>query len=312
MARRKKNDKRLDSIGALIGLMLLMALLGGLNIPALVAWLTTAIIVIVGIGIVVLIAKRLLQWPPKVESPRPIHARQRASARTNEARDVWPDAQAQSMSAPLNVPRDVESPNVAPPDTLPEPKPDRWSLDLLRSLDWLRFEQVVEAYWRARGYRAERTGRGPDGGIDIHLYRPSNPTELLGVIQCKSRTSSRVGVNVVRELFGVMTASKAMLGVVATTSEFTPDAESFAAGKNVVLLDGPKFLGNIEDLPAEQQRALLSLAVAGDYRTPSCPTCESKLIVCSSRRDQSKFWGCRNYPKCRTHITMSRQFNAPT
>jgi restriction system protein len=49
-----------------------------------------------------------------------------------------------------------------------------------------------------------------------------------------------VGVDVVRELYGVMAATGAAGGFVVTSGRFTEDAASFARGRNVMLVDGPK------------------------------------------------------------------------
>ena len=56
------------------------------------------------------------------------------------------------------------------------PHPDRWSFELLRAIDWKRFEEVCADYFRLRGYHAVTQSHGPDGGIDVKLYAPEDLT----------------------------------------------------------------------------------------------------------------------------------------
>jgi len=53
----------------------------------------------------------------------------------------------------------------------------------------------------------------------------------------------------------------------------------------------------IKRLPKVSQKKLMALASAGDYVTPTCPSCGIKMIRRSGRRGE--FWGCRKYPRCR-------------
>ena len=60
------------------------------------------------------------------------------------------------------------------------------------------------------------------------------------LVQCKQWKAFSVGVNIVRELYGVMAASGAAGGFVVTSGRFTKEASAFANGRNVKLLDGPR------------------------------------------------------------------------
>ena len=77
-----------------------------------------------------------------------------------------------------------------------------WNLGLLNKLEWKRFEEVVSDYYRLIGYRSKVTRMGADGGVDVLLYQNDSQTPTI-LIQCKS-WSKKVGVNAVRELYGVM------------------------------------------------------------------------------------------------------------
>src|SRR4051812_46975638 len=45
----------------------------------------------------------------------------------------------------------------------------RWSMELLRALEWHRLELLCAAYFQALGFKAELTSFGADGGIDIKV-----------------------------------------------------------------------------------------------------------------------------------------------
>lgn len=177
----------------------------------------------------------------------------------------------------------------------------QWTLDLLRSLEWKRYEDVVAAYTKHLGLRSETTRVGADGGIDVHVYESGNPKPVM-VVQCKAWDSYKVGVKPLRELYGVMAAAQINEGAFFTTSEFTQEALEFARGKNLDLVNGSEFLTRIKQLPAESQTGLLRFATEGDYRTPTCPSCGTKMVHRVAKKGAQaggNFWGCRNYPRCK-------------
>ncbi|MEQ1517564.1 MAG: restriction endonuclease, partial [Usitatibacteraceae bacterium] len=107
--------------------------------------------------------------------------------------------------------------------------------DALNDMSWQEFEATVSEAFRLDGFRVEeRGGASADGGIDLVLYREREKF----LVQCKQWKAYQVGVSVVRELYGVMAAEGAAGGFVVTSGKFTPSAIDFAAGRNVVLVDG--------------------------------------------------------------------------
>ena len=200
---------------------------------------------------------------------------------------------------PLPTPGTRNDTAPAPVET---PAPGEWSVDLIRALEWKRFEDLCAGYFRAKGRRAELTELGADRGTDVLLYGENNPTQVLGVVQCKAWNAKPVGVKEIRELLGVMTDFSAPLGVFMTTSDYTPAAREFARGKHIKLMTAQQLLTLILDLPGDVQKALLQDATHGDYTVPSCPSCGIKLVrrtVKRGARQGQQFWGCRNYPRCR-------------
>ena len=65
-------------------------------------------------------------------------------------------------------------------------------------------------------------------------------------------------------------------------------------------------LASILTLTDEQQAGLLRLATAGDYTTPTCPSCAVKMTKREPKAGGKTFWGCVNFPRCRSIINMAK------
>jgi restriction system protein len=180
-------------------------------------------------------------------------------------------------------------------------QPANWSLDALRTLEWKRFELLCARYYEAVGFRTETLDAGPDGGIDVKLFK-IDPSRPLAVVQCKAWNTRQVGVKEIRELLGVMAHVKVSRGIFVTTGTYTKDALDFGAANPIQLLDGAAFEKKILELPAEKQDALRAFAFEGDYRSPTCASCGVKMVARDSKR--GPFWGCTHYPRCKTTLPM--------
>ena len=178
------------------------------------------------------------------------------------------------------------------------PRPDRWSLELLRAIDWKRFEEVCAEYFRVCGFHATTKSHGPDGGIDVILYAPQDKSNVVNVVQCK-QWKRQVGPKLLRELLGVMTDMKVNRGTFVTSSTFNDEARRIARENKIHLVDGQALLDQILKRSGVDQQRLLAVATEGDYLTPSCPSCGIKLVRRENKKDRSGFWGCSNYPRCR-------------
>ena len=106
--------------------------------------------------------------------------------------------------------------------------------DPLKSLSWTEFEQLVGEAFRQQGYQVVETPAGPDGGVDLVLRKDGE--KILA--QCKHWRATKVGVPIVRELFGVMADRGAAGAFVVTSGALTREAQAFANGRNIELLNG--------------------------------------------------------------------------
>jgi restriction system protein len=102
-------------------------------------------------------------------------------------------------------------------------------------MSWRDFERLIGEMFRQRGFKVTGFGgNGLDGGADLGLSK--NGERFL--VQCKHWKKQQVGVTVVRELYGIISAQRAHGGFVVTGGQFTREAREFANTCGVELIDG--------------------------------------------------------------------------
>jgi len=181
--------------------------------------------------------------------------------------------------------------------------------DALDGMSWREFEMLVGEAFRMKGFSVlEVGGGGPDGGVDLVLKKGAERF----LVQCKQWKAYKVGVDVVRELYGVMAAKGAAGGFVVTSGSFTVDAKGFAEGRNVKLLDGQRLTRMIREArqslaagggPMVQPRpAAQHVAQVHVPAEPACPVCGARMVQRTAKKGVNAgamFWGCLSYPTCR-------------
>lgn len=178
------------------------------------------------------------------------------------------------------------------------------SANALDGMSWREFEMLVGEAYALQGYRVTETGGGgADGGVDLVLAKGGEKF----FVQCKQWKAYKVGVDVVRELYGVMAAKGATGGFVVTSGRFTDDAKAFADGRNVQLVDGTKLFAMIKQV--KQSHATKQPATAAPVQAkqsvamePTCPQCGSSMVKRTARKGGNAggdFWGCSKFPACR-------------
>lgn len=169
----------------------------------------------------------------------------------------------------------------------------------ISKMSWREFEQLTAAAFRNQGYFVQDTNDGPDGGIDLVLKKD----EEIHLVQCKHWRANKVGVQIIRELLGVMASRGAAGGFVVTAGEYTKEAKAFAEGRNIELIDGAA-LDRWMTLPGVK---MTNIGVAEVDDTPSCPKCSGNMVKRIARKGPTAgkaFWGCSNYPNCRGTISI--------
>ncbi len=119
----------------------------------------------------------------------------------------------------------------------------------LAAMDWEDFEHLVrelfEKEFAQDGGEVKVTQASRDGGVDAIAFDPDPLRGGKIVIQAK-RYTNVVGVAAVRDLYGTIMNEGAMKGILVTTSEYGPDAYTFAKDKPITLLNGSNLLHLLE------------------------------------------------------------------
>jgi restriction system protein len=176
----------------------------------------------------------------------------------------------------------------------------------LNGITWREFEMLVGEWFRRQGYTVTETGGVADGGVDLILTK-AGETYL---VQCKHWKAYKVGVNVVRELLGVMVTRGAAGGYLVTSGVFTDEARRFAEASNIALIDGEKLVYLLSETRAAQTTppAGHSTTATQPLASPSCPKCGSTMVIRHATKGThagSTFWGCSRFPGCRGILSRS-------
>jgi len=169
------------------------------------------------------------------------------------------------------------------------------SIDTLKALSWQEFEMLVGEAFRRKGFAViENMTGGADGGIDLLLKRD----DKTHIVQCKHWRSKKIGVSIVREMFGIKEATNAKSVFIVASGTFTKDAIAFARGLPIELIGGHDLLNLIADVQSNRNES----AASSNEVTHHCPKCSSKLVKRIAKQGAHKgneFLGCSSFPKCR-------------
>jgi Restriction endonuclease len=104
------------------------------------------------------------------------------------------------------------------------------------------FENLIARLLESMGLEVQQTKLTGDGGVDILAHSKEPVTGGLFVVQCK-RYEGSVGEPVIRDLYGVVNHYRASKGILITNARFTQQAQRFADGKPIELIDGKVLAG---------------------------------------------------------------------
>ncbi len=169
-------------------------------------------------------------------------------------------------------------------------------------LTWQDFERLIGEYFNRRGFSVLETGGGgADGGVDLMMKKGADRY----LVQCKQWRAISVGVEPVRELYGVMAAHRAAGSFVVTSGRFTEEAKRFAPGREIELIDGEQLEGAIRKhatSPKKSQATAPGTESISSSAKRACPTCGSAMVLRKAIKGSSagqSFYGCSNFPSCR-------------
>ena len=169
----------------------------------------------------------------------------------------------------------------------------KWTPELLKRLEWRRFEELCAGYFQTLGFRAELKPFGNEMKVDIVLYEQKSSAPGI-LVRC--RAASAVGIRDVRDLLGLMWEEKIAEGAITTSGVFTEEARALARKHNIHLLDGAELAAKLADAAADKSAALLALAVEGEFWRPRCRACGAPMEARSASRYSKKYWACPSHP----------------
>lgn len=114
------------------------------------------------------------------------------------------------------------------------------SPDFLYQLPPRKFEELIARLFKDRGYEVSLTQATRDGGYDLIAKINDGLISTVLLAECKRyKKENKVGVEVVRGLYGVTESKRANQGLVITSSYFTRDAreEQLRIGNRIGLRD---------------------------------------------------------------------------
>ena len=112
--------------------------------------------------------------------------------------------------------------------------------ELIYKLESRKFEELIAKLFADKGHEVSLTKSTRDGGYDIFARVKDAFSEFIVLAECKRYSpENKVGVEVVRGLYGVVDINKANQGLIITSSFFTKDAqqEQLRIGNRIGLKD---------------------------------------------------------------------------
>jgi restriction system protein len=102
-------------------------------------------------------------------------------------------------------------------------------------MTWGQFEMLAVEAFRRRGFQiTERGSSGDDGSRNLELRRG----QQRFIAHCKAWRHTEVDIGAVRELYSMVVVTKAQGGIAITSGSFSQEARTFAAGRQLQLIDG--------------------------------------------------------------------------
>lgn len=162
-----------------------------------------------------------------------------------------------------------------------------------------QFEELLQARFRAQGYRVTLTPNGADFGADLLLERGGTTT----AVQAKHWRTRKVGVRAVQEIAAAKAHYRADTAAVIASGDFTDQAVKLARSNSIELWDRARLareLLNDASATTSVPASAVNLPLQEEphsVASPSCPRCGSPMVRRTGRH--GPFWGCPGYPGCR-------------
>lgn len=161
-------------------------------------------------------------------------------------------------------------------------------------MDGFQFEVFLKVLFKQLGYKPVVTKKSGDFGADLILLGKNKI-----VIQAKRYGyKNNVSLDAVREIYAAKAFYQADEAWVITNSFYTKQAIELAKACHVKLLDRHNLQKFIIQVNPEQSATDIYNTIEPANR--KCSVCGNEMIVRVSKKNNSRFFGCSNFPNC-TH-----------
>jgi hypothetical protein len=154
-----------------------------------------------------------------------------------------------------------------------------WTLETLWRMDWKRFQELVSLVLARGGFDSEVAWIRPDGTTVLAVTTRGKRKAGEALVQCAGWNGYDVGAPSLLEFYKSVLSQGAQRGIYVTPGRFDQNAQIFARTKNLELIDGAEFLRTIHRMSVEEQQMYLRMALVGSWDSPTCPSCNRKLVL---------------------------------
>jgi len=174
------------------------------------------------------------------------------------------------------------------------------SLSDLQDMSWREFEEYVWSLFSKLGYSIDSKNDPLEAGADLKISRD----DKTSLVRCRKYYVRKVPFAMLNEFCGAVDAEPSLeKGYFITTGFFTREAEKFAAGKPIELIDGKRLMDFVriaDSIDSVQER--LSIHNSPLQEESLCTKCGASTVLRAPGCEVSSlrlFRECSLSPECK-------------
>jgi len=179
----------------------------------------------------------------------------------------------------------------------------------LDRIEWRVFDELVRNYLNTQGWVAKRVSVDGHGTTRSLLWK-RNEARPSAYLCCMPAVGAMLSIDHVRQIELVLEEESLPEGFIVTTGDFTSEARNYTLRKrHVELVSGDALMTLLRNLPRKQHSTIVSQTLSGNYDTPSCPSCEIKMVLQDGPQPR---WLCPQQPGCQRSFPAVKAVMAET
>lgn len=157
--------------------------------------------------------------------------------------------------------------------------PDRWSPELIARLDWLRVAELARAIAEDHGCELARSCVLEDGAVLFGmLERPRTAHPQRALVRIASWNEWGATAETVMRFGREVRSAEKTRGILIAPGGFSRAAMMAAQELRIETVDAEGLYKVLMTLQPDRSDFFFAIATAGDFVTPTCPLCLSKLV----------------------------------